>query len=82
VPYCIPYLICLIFNYCDIFCPNTHVQEYTTINLFWYRLMFQLIFLWWSHQRWPHKLKRKTWGVAQLIDTFKAHNITYIMLIS
>ncbi len=27
VPYCIPYIICLMFNYCNIFCPNTHVQE-------------------------------------------------------
>jgi hypothetical protein len=27
VPYCIPYTICIMFNYCNIFCPNTHVQE-------------------------------------------------------
>jgi hypothetical protein len=25
--YSIPYIICLMFNYCNIFFPNTHVQE-------------------------------------------------------
>jgi hypothetical protein len=30
-----------------------------------------------DHINW----KKKTWGVAQSIDTFQAHYITYIMLI-
>jgi hypothetical protein len=27
VPYCIPYTICLMFNYCKLFCPHTHAQK-------------------------------------------------------